>query len=173
MAFKLTRPQKWMFWAFGKSILQFFAGLCVTKLKPFSGKVSQTVPNYLNQTLFIRNFLGNGFEATLSSKKNVLSVWKGHFSVFSKVLSDEVEKIFWESEAKRSKLFKSRFVHMKLLRKWVLSYLELENQCCEHLKTAFFRVFLGFFWIFQWRKWNHFLGKSVKAFKTIWMKIWS
>ena len=159
MAFKLTRPQKWMFWAFGKSILQFFAGLCVTKLKPFSGKVSQTVPNYFNQTLFIRNFLGNGFEATLSSKKNVLSVWKGHFSVFSKVLSDEVEMIFWESEAKRSKLFKSRFVHMKLLRKWVLSYLELENQCCEHLKTAFFRFFLFFVFNFSMSKVKPSSGK--------------
>ena len=139
MAFKLTRPQKWMFWAFGKSILQFFAGLCVTKLKPFSGKVSQTVPNYLNQTLFIRNFLGNGFEATLSSKKNVLSVWKGHFSVFSKVLSDEVETIFWESEAKRSKLFKSRFVHMKLLKNWLWSYVELKKECSVCFKAEFFR----------------------------------
>ena len=139
MAFKLTRPQKWMFWAFGKSILQFFAGLCVTKLKPFSGKVSQTVPNYFNQTLFIRNFLGNGFEATLSSKKNVLSVWKGHFSVFSKVLSDEVETIFWESEAKRSKLFKSRFVHMKLLKNWLWSYVELKKECSVCFKAEFFR----------------------------------
>ena len=127
MAFKLTRPQKRMFWAFGKRILQIFAGLCVTKLKPFSGKVSQTVPNYFNQTLFIRNFLGNGFEATLSSKKNVLSVWKGHFSVFSKVLSDEVETIFWESEAKRSKLLKSKFDYGKLFEKWFWSWSELKK----------------------------------------------
>ena len=127
MAFKLTRPQKRMFWAFGKSILQIFAGLCVTKLKPFSGKVSQTVPNYFNQTLFIRNFLGNGFEATLSSKKNVLSVWKGYFSVFSKVLSDEVETIFWESEAKRSKLLKSKFDYGKLFEKWFWSWRELKK----------------------------------------------
>ena len=48
----------------------------------------------------IWSFLENGFEATLSSKMNVSSVWKGHCSVFWKLLSDEVETVFWESEAK-------------------------------------------------------------------------
>ena len=49
---------------------------------------------------------------------NVPSVSKGHFSAVGKFLSDEVETIFWESKAKRSKLFKSKSGHRKLLRKW-------------------------------------------------------
>ena len=53
-----------------------------------------------------RSFLENGFKATLSSKANVLSVWKEHFLDFCKFLSEGVETIFWESEAKRSTLFK-------------------------------------------------------------------
>ena len=136
-----------MLWAFEKSIFQFFASFWVTKLKPFSGKVRQSVQNYLNQNLVIGSFLENGFEATLSSKTNVLSVWKEHFSVFCKFLSDEVETIFWESEAKCSKLFRSKFGHRKLLRKWFWSYLELKNECSERLKRAFF----SFLQIFEWR----------------------
>ena len=48
-------------------------------------------------------FLGNGFEATLSSKANVLGVGKDHFWVFCKFLSEEVKTIFYEIEAKRFK----------------------------------------------------------------------
>ena len=50
------------------------------------------------------------FAATLSSKTNVLSVWIGHFSVFCKFLSEEVETVCWESEAKRSKLIKNLLI---------------------------------------------------------------
>ena len=64
----------------------------------------------LNQNLVIESFLENDSEATLRSKMNARSVWKEHFSVFSKVLSGEVETVFWESEAKWDKLFKSRLV---------------------------------------------------------------
>ena len=124
---------------FEKGIFEFFANFWVTKLKLFPGKVRQSVPNYLNKNLVIRSFLENGFETTLSSKRNVLSHWKGHISVFWKVLINKVEIIFWESEAKRSKLFKSKFGHRKLPRKWFWSYLELKNECCEGLKRAFFR----------------------------------
>ena len=117
--------RKW-FWSFlkldvfEKSIFQFFANFWLTKLKPFPGKVRQGVQNYLNQNLVIGSFFKNGFEATLSWKTNVLSIWKGHFSIFCKFLSDEVETIFWEREAKRSKLFKLKFDHKELLRKWFL-----------------------------------------------------
>ena len=53
-----------------------------------------------------------------TQKTNVLSVWKGHFSVvFFFILGEEVANTFWESEAKNSKLFKSKFGHRKLLRK--------------------------------------------------------
>ena len=154
-----------MLWAFEKSIFQFFPNFWVTNLKQCSGKARQSVQIYLNQNLVIRTFLENGSGATLSSKTNVmtvwrrfsvsvfcrffsdevesivwevrqslqshlnqnlvkgsflencfetnlspitnvLSVWKGHFSVFFKFLSDEVETISWESEAKRSNLSK-------------------------------------------------------------------
>ena len=54
------------------------------------------------------SLLENGFEVILISKTNVLPVWKGYFLFSGKFLSDEVETIFWESEEKRSKLFKSK-----------------------------------------------------------------
>ena len=133
-----------MLWTYENAIFQFFANFWVTKLKPFSGKVRQSVQNYLNQNLVIRSFLENGFEGTLSSKTNVLSVWKMHFSVFCKFLSDKVETVFWESEAKHSKLFKSKFGHKELLRKWFWRNLELKNECSERLKSAFFQFFANF-----------------------------
>ena len=80
-------------------------------------KVSQSIQDYSNQNLNIASFLENSFEAASSSKLNVLSVLKEHFSVFCKFLSDEVETIFWESEAKCSKRFTSKFGQRKLLMK--------------------------------------------------------
>ena len=120
------------------SMLQFFGNFLVTKLKPFSGKVRQSLPNYLNQNLVIGSFLGNSFQATLSSKTNVLIVWKGHFSVFWKFLNDKVEIIFWENEAKHQKLFKLEFRHRKLLTKWFWRFLEFKNESSERLKITFF-----------------------------------
>ena len=125
-----------------------------------------TIPE--NQNLVRRSFLENRFAATFRSKTNVLSVWKGNFSVFYKFLSNEVETIFWESEAKHSKLFESKFDHRKLLIKWFWSYLELKNECSERLKREIF----SFLQIFKWQSWNHFLGKWGKALKTIWIKVW-
>ena len=98
------------------------------KLKPFSGKVKQNVQNYLNQNLVIGSFLENGFRGTFSEKPNVLSVSKDHFSAVGNILSDEVETIFWEGKGKRSKLFKLKFGHSKLLRKCFLIDLELEKR---------------------------------------------
>ena len=106
-----------------KDTCYFSANFRLTKLKPFPGKVKQSVQNYLNQNLVIRSFLENGFDATLSSKTNVLRVWKGHFSVLWKFFSDEVITIFWESEGKHQKLVESKFGQRKLLRKWFWSYL--------------------------------------------------
>ena len=109
--------------AFEKSIFQIFAYFWVTKLKLFSGRVKKSIQNYLNHNLVIESFLENGLEATLSSKTNVLSIWKRCFLGFYNFLSDEVETVFWESEANRLKLFRSKFDHRKLLRKWFWSYL--------------------------------------------------
>ena len=172
----------------------------------------------------IGSLLENGFEATLSSATNVLRVWKKHFSIFCKFLSDEVETVFWESEANRSELFKSKFDHWKLLIKSFWSYLELKNECSARLKRAFFSFFANFwvtklklfstkvrqsvenylnqnlviwsfyktgfeaFWssiprlctfekgifsflqIFEWQRWNRFLGKQDNAAKTFFIK---
>ena len=64
-----------------------------------------------------KKLLENGFEATLGSKTNVLRTGNNIFQSFA-ILSDEVETIFWESEAKHQKLFKSKFGHINVLRKW-------------------------------------------------------
>ena len=61
---------------------------------------------------------------------------KWYFSDFLQFFSEKVETIFWESEAKHQKLFKS-IGHRKLFRKRFLRYLELKNECSECLKRAF------------------------------------
>ena len=152
-----------MFWAFKKGIFQYFANFWLTKLKPFFGRVMQNIKNCLIQNLVIGNFLENGFDSTLSSKTNVLSVWKGHFSVFCKFLSDEVETVFWESETESWRSFKFKVGHRKLFRKWFWNYLELKNECSERWKRAFFSFLL----IFDWLSWNHFLGEWGKTSKTV------
>ena len=175
MVLKLPWAQKRMFWAFEKGIFQNFASFWVTKLKLSSAKLRQSFQNYLNKMLaigsslenvFEANLSSNVFEATLSSKTNVLSIWKKHFSVFCKFLSDEVETVFWENETERSEVFKLKFGYRKLLRKWFWSYLELKNECSEHLK----RAFLKFLQIFEWRSWNRFLAKRDNAAKTFSIK---
>ena len=163
MPMKLPSAQKRVLWVLEKSIFCFFANFSLKKLKPPFGKVRQSIQSHLNQSLVIGMFVENGFEAMLSSKTSVVIVWKGHFLVFWRFLSDEVETIFWEIKRKRSKLFQWKFGHKKLLRKCLWSYLQLKNECCECLKRAF-SVFLQ---IFHWRSWNHLLGRWGKAFKAI------
>ena len=75
----------------------------------------------------------------LSSKTNLQSVWKEHFSVSCKFLSYEVETLFWKSVAKHLKLFKSKVGHKNFVRKWFWSSLELENECCKRFNKAFSR----------------------------------
>ena len=156
-------PQKRIMSEFQNRIFQFLAIFWVTKMKPFSGKVRQILQNYLNQNLGIKNFKSNRFGISLSSKPNVVSVLTKHFPVLCKFLCDEVETLFWESEAKLSKLLKSKFGHENLLRKWIRSNLELKRKGCESLKRAFF----SFLQVSEWWKWNHFLGKSDKTFKSL------
>ena len=88
--------------------------------------------------MVIANFSKNDFVATLIWKTKFLGVWKDHFPVFCNALSDEVETIFWEAEAERFKLLKSKFDKRKLLRKWFWSYIELKKECCKRLKRSFF-----------------------------------
>ena len=117
-----------------------FCNFRVTKLIPLSGKVRQDIKKCLNQNLVIRSFLENGFDATLSSEKNVLSIWKGNFSDFYKFLSDENETVFWECETKPSKF---KVGHKKLFKKRFWIDLEIKNECSKHLKREVFR-FLQF-----------------------------
>ena len=106
MPMKLRSAQKRVLWVLEKSIFCFFANCSLKKLKPLFGKVRHSIQSHLNQSLVIGMFLENGFEAILSSKTSVVIVWKEHFSVFCKLFSDKVETIFWESEAKHSRLLK-------------------------------------------------------------------
>ena len=106
----LSEAEKRMFWALENTIFLFFANFWVTKTKPSLGKVKQSVQTFLNQNLVIESFLENCFEVILSSKAEVLRVWKEQFSILWKFLSDEVEFIFWESHANRSKLLKATLV---------------------------------------------------------------
>ena len=93
MVLNLSRAQKGIWWAFEKVFFQFFPKFWVTKLKPFSGKVRQTIQSYINQILVIGNFLENGFEATLSWKMNLLS-WKSMFWVFEIVIFQFFPKLW-------------------------------------------------------------------------------
>ena len=73
----------------------------------------------------------------------------------------KLKKIFWKSEGKHLKLFESKFGHRKLFIKLFSTYLQLKNECCVCLETAFF----SFLQICKWQSWNHFLGKWAKHSK--------
>ena len=94
-----------------KEHFSVFSNFSLKKLKPFLGEVRQRIQSYLNQSLVIGSFLENSFEAILSSKMSVVIVWKEQCSVLCKFLSDKVERISWESEARRWTLFISKFGH--------------------------------------------------------------
>ena len=90
MVLKLPWSQKRILWAFEKSIFRFLQIFHWSSWKHYFGKVRQSIQSYLNQNLVKGSVLENSFEATLSWKTNVGSVWKGYFSVFYKLLSDEI-----------------------------------------------------------------------------------
>ena len=135
----------------------------MAKLGPFSGTARQRLQNCLNSRLVIKTFLENGSEATLRSKTNVLSIWKWQFSgffFFFEWMNEEVETIIWENEAKHQKVFKLKFSHSKLVKKWVKSFFELKNKHCSGVKTAY--VIFYKFWL---TKLNPFSGKMRQNMK--------
>ena len=77
----------------------------MTKLKLFSGKGWQSVQDCLSENLGIRIFLENWFWRNLELKNESSERLKRVFSAVCKFLSDKMETMFWESQAKRSKLF--------------------------------------------------------------------
>ena len=106
------------------------------------------------------------FWSYLELKNECSELWKWHFSIFCKFLGDEVKTIFWESEAKRWKLFKRKFNRCKFFRKWFWSYIDLKNECSEPWNWHF-SVFLRFF---GWQTWNRSLAKQDITFKKFHIK---
>ena len=84
-----------------------------------------------------RYFLRKWFQSSLELNNQYCVGLKIAFLVFCKFLIDEVETIFWESETNRSKLFKWKFGHRKLLIKWFWSYLEIKTNVLSVLKEHF------------------------------------
>ena len=124
-----------------------FWGSKVKRSKMFEAKVSQMK--------HFRRWFWSCLEA-----KNEYSKW--YFSLFGKFLSDEAVTIFWGSEGKYSKLFRSKIGHRKHFRKWFWSHFEVKNVCPQYLKIPF-STFLE---TFELRSWNCFLTKRGKALKN-------
>ena len=99
--------------------------------------------------------------SVLTQKTNVMNLWKWHFSLFCKFLSNEVETLFWNSEVKPSKLFKSNIGHRKNFRNGLETTLRWKTNVLRVQKWLFFLANL------KWRSWNHFWWKQGKDFKTI------
>ena len=133
----------------------------MTKLRPFSRKVRQKVHNCLNPMLVIGRKEENGFEATLVPKTNILCVGKWRFSLFCKVLSNEVEIVSWENKVERSKLFKSNVSKASVLENSFQTALKSTTYVLSVRKCLFF--FFLFFWqIFKWRNCKMFQNASIQ-----------
>ena len=78
MVLKLPQAQQQMFSIFQNDIFLVFCKFLSNKV----GKVRQSMKNCVNQNMVIEIFLENGFKASLSSKTNVLSVYKMIFFRF-------------------------------------------------------------------------------------------
>ena len=131
-----------MFCLLESFVFQILTNFSVTKVKSLPGKVRESVQDYLNENLVEWSIIENVFH-TLTSKVNVVNIWKEHFSAFCWFLSDEFETLFWKSEGKHSKLFQSNFSRKKLLKKWFRSYLELKRNIVS-LWKGHFTVFCKF-----------------------------
>ena len=81
MALKLPEREKRLFWGFKSDTFHFFVTFRGGKLKPFSGKADQSLQNGSILKFVKESFLEIRFEATLKSKTNFLSDWKGFFCV--------------------------------------------------------------------------------------------
>ena len=109
----------------------------MTNLKPFSGKARQSLQDHLNSKLFIGTFLENGFESTLRSKTNVLSIWKDKFLVFCNISVTRLKPFYGKVRKNIKKLLKWKSGIRNLLRKYFWSFFELKNQYCGRLIIAF------------------------------------
>ena len=140
----------------------------VKKLKLLSGNKRQSYQNYLNPRLIIGGISENGFETTLRSKKkkkNVLNIWKLHFSVTFKFLSNFVI-VFWKSEMWWEMCFGNFLYKVS----FVVSFSENAFQLLFDLFRQSLLVFLNllniltvFIWIFDWSWSNKFSINNFSA----------
>ena len=112
MVLRLPWGQKRMFWSFRNGIFHFLPSFKWQNWNHFLGKRDKALKTWT-------------FENDI-------------FQFFFKFLNDEVETIYWTSEAKRSKLFKSKFGHRKFFRNLFWSYLKVKNECSQRLEMTFF-----------------------------------
>ena len=95
----------------------------------------------MNQIVFIRSILENGFEGNLRTKTNALSVWKHYCSVFFKLLSDKLKLLF--GKAKQSvKICKPNAGPRKHFRKWVWPW--GQKQMFWNFENSIFQFFVNF-----------------------------
>ena len=88
----------------------------------------------------------------------VLKLWKCHFLVFCKFLSKEVGKVRQSiKNCLNQNLLIGTFLEMVSKLPWTQEPIlwSFENSIFSNLQ------------VFDWRSWNHFLGKWGKMFKTI------
>ena len=95
----------------------------MTKLKPISGKVRQSLPNFLNAKLVLESFFKNGFEATLRSKKNFSSVWILHFSFFANFWVMKLKSIFGKARECFGNFFYKIFFIRGFFREWFSAFI--------------------------------------------------
>ena len=126
MLLKLPEGEKRLLWGFKCNILLI---LC-----KFSSDEVETV--FTESKSNSRKEIG--FEATLKSKTNVLSIWKGHFLIFCKFLNDEVKTILCKIEAKHKNCLHVNLVIGNFFKIGFEANLDLKNKCSEDLKRAFF-----------------------------------
>ena len=151
-----------MFWPFENGIFQLFCKFLSDKVETVF-RESKTEPSRpFKFKVGHRKLFRKWFWSDLRIKNEYSEHFEREIFSFLQFLSDEVETIFWKSEAKHKKLFKSKFGHRSFLRKWFWTFLELKNKYCGHLKITWF----SFLQIFDWRSWSNFLRKWGKTWKT-------
>lgn len=128
-----------MFRAFQKNV---FGNFFKNKSEKLSGKSRQRVQICLNVKLVIGNFIENEIQSMLMK---VLSVWIWHFSLFCKLLSNEVEAVFWKTKAKPSILFKYKVVHT--VKKIVFKLPWRQKRIFWASENAILHFFFSNFWV--------------------------
>ena len=94
-----------------------------------------------------------------AQKRNVLRVWKGHFPVFCKFLSDEVETVFWENNQLNQDQLNSKLVIASFLENG-FSDLEIKKRMFWAFGKRNFQFFASF-WL---TKLKPFSGKMVQNY---------